>query len=154
MGWASIIIILLVGLALVALEIVALPGGVSGICGGLMVALGVWQTYAHHGTLAGNITLVSSLAVGVIMLVILMKSGTWRYFSLHEESDSRVNEAGQGKVAVGDRGTTVTRLAPSGNAMINNEIIEVHSDGQFIDEHTAVEVTEIEGYKITVKAVN
>jgi len=149
MSWIWIIVILLIGLALVALEIVALPGGVSGICGGVMAAIGIWQAYANHGTTAGNIVLLSSLVVVAVMLAILMKSRTWRHFSLNEESDSRVNEVED--ISIGARGKTISRLAPAGKAMFGSEIVEVHSIGDFIDEGVTVEVVEKEGYRITVK---
>ena len=153
MSWPLIIIILIVGLALIALEIVALPGAICGICGGVMVVVGIWQTYATHGSLAGNITLISSIITGFIMLVILMKSGTWKRFSLKEESDSKVNQIDSVAIAPGAKGHTISRLAPAGKAIINGEIVEVHSDGIFIEENKEVEVTEVEGYKITVKEI-
>ena len=150
MSWPIIIIIVLVGLALVALEIVALPGGVCGIIGGIMVAVGIWQTYASHGATAGNITLICSIVVGILMLVLLMKSSTWKRFSLKEESDSKVNQI-DSTIKIGDCGTTLSRLAPAGKAQIGNEIVEVHSDGPFIDENKPIEVIEIQGYKIIVR---
>ena len=150
MSWPIIIIILFVGLALIALEIVALPGGVSGIFGGIMVALGIWQTYANHGATAGNITLITSIVVGIIMLV---KSGTWKRFSLKEESDGQVNTV-DSAIHVGSIGTTISRLAPAGKALFGDSIVEVHSDDGFIDENTAVEVTEIQGYQILVKTTS
>lgn len=148
-----IIIVLLVGLALIALEIVALPGFVSGICGGVFVIVGIWQTYANYGSLAGNITLISSIVIGVVMLAILMKSGTWKHFSLKEESDSKVNQVDDSTIKPGAKGKSISRLAPAGKAMIDGEIVEVHSEGDFIDEGRDIEVTEIEGYRITVKEI-
>ena len=154
MSWPVIILILLVGLALIALEIVALPGAISGICGGTLVIIGIWQTYATHGSMAGNITLISSILVGFLMLVVLMKSGTWKRFSLKEESNSKVNQVDASTIAVGARGKTISRLAPAGKALIGHEIVEVHSDGAFIEEGKEIEVTEIEGYKISVVEIN
>lgn len=154
MNWPIIIIILLVGLALVALEIVALPGAICGICGGAMVVVGIWQTYANYGTLAGNITLIASLLTGLLMLVVLMKSGTWKRFSLNEESDSRVNQIDNATIKPGAKGNTISRLAPAGKALFGNEIVEVHSEEGFIDEGVDVEVIETEGYRIIVKKTN
>lgn len=151
MSWPIIIIMLLVGLAMIALEIVALPGAISGICGGILVIIGVWQTYASHGSTAGNITLISSIVVGIVMLAILMKSGTWKRFSLKEESDGRVNQVNSSTVQVGSVGKTLSRLAPAGKALIGGEIVEVHSNGEFIDENRDIEVVEIVGYQIIVK---
>lgn len=152
MSLPLIIITVLIGLALVALEIVALPGGVSGIVGGILVVVGVWQSYAQFGSTAGNIVLISSIVIGILMLAILMKSGTWKRFSLKEEIDSKTNQPEKQNITIGAQGKSLTRLAPAGNAIIDGEIVEVHSDGVFIDEGTPIEVTDIEGYKITVRS--
>ena len=151
MSWPLIIITILGGLVLVALEIVALPGAVCGIVGGAMVALAVWQTYANYGSTAGIITLLVSIAVGILLLVILMKSRTWKRFSLNEESDSRVNQIDATAVLPGAEGRTISRLAPAGKARIGGQIVEVHSNGEFIEPETQVVVTEIEGYRIVVR---
>ena len=151
MSWPLIIVLLLVGLALITLEIVALPGAVSGICGGILLVIGVWQSYASYGSTAGNITLLASIAVGAVMLAILLKSKTWKRFSLNEESDSKVNQVLSDSIKVGASGKTLSRLAPAGKAIFGTEIVEVHSDGEFIDEGSPVEITEIERYRIQVK---
>ena len=150
MTWPLIIIVLLAGLALVALEIVALPGAVSGICGGVLVFIGVWQTYVQYGATAGNITLIASIFAGIIMLVILMKSGTWKRFSLKEESDSKVNQL-EPQVKTGTRGVTISRLAPTGKALIDGQTMEVHAVNKFIDPDHEIEVVAIEGYRIDVR---
>ena len=150
MTWPLIILLLVVGLALVALEIVALPGAVCGICGGAMVAIAIWKTYAGYGSTAGIITLVASIVVGLLMLILLMKSRTWSRFSLNEESDSRVNQVADLGIQIGDTGITLSRLAPAGKARLRGEIVEVHSNGHFIDQGVAITVTEIDGYRVLV----
>ncbi len=154
MSWPIIIIVILVGVALVALEIVALPGAICGIFGGILLVIGVWQSYAQYGTTAGIITLLASIVVTIVMLVILLKSGTWKRFSLNESSDGKTNQIDNATVAVGSQGTCLSRLAPAGKAQFGNEIVEVHSEGEFIDEQSTVEVIAIEGYKIIVKKVS
>ena len=151
MSWFWIIVMVVVGLILVALEIVALPGLVAGLLGLAMVVVGVWQTYAAHGSTAGNIMLISSMATGIAILAFFMRSGTWHPFSLREEIDGRANVVDGNKIKVGSKGQTLSRLAPAGKALIDGEIVEVHSEGEFIDEGTEIEVTDIEGYKIIVR---
>lgn len=153
MTWPLILIVILVGLTLIALEIVALPGGVAGICGGIMLAVGIWQTYAHYGTTAGNIVLASSLLFEIVLILILLKSGTWKRIALKEQIDSRTNELDSNNVKVGMHGKSITMLKPAGNAMIGNTLTEVHSIGGSIKEGTEIEVVQVEGGKVTVKAV-
>ena len=153
MSWTAIIILLFIGLLLITLEIVVLPGAIAGIVGGVMLAIGVWQSYAMYGTVAGNIVLASSVVACILLLVFFMRSKTWRFFGLNTEIDSKVNTVDEEKLSVGARGKTISRLAPTGKANINGLIVEVHTISELIDENQEVEITKIEGYRITVKKV-
>lgn len=151
MSLPLIIIVTLVGIALVVLEIVALPGAICGIFGGLMMALGIWQSYAHYGNTVGIIFLLVSIFATVILLILMMKTGTWKRFSLNESSDGKTNQVESSGIAVGSRGTSISRLAPAGKAQFGDQLVEVHSEGEFIDESSPLEVIAIEGYKIIVR---
>ena len=154
MTWTAIIIILLVGMLLVTLEIVVLPGAIAGIVGGLFLAVGVWQSYANYGAMAGNIVLVTSIIVCVLLLVFFMRSKTWRFFGLKTEIDSKVNTVDENILPIGARGTTISRLAPTGKARISDQIVEVHTISEFVNENETVEIVKIDGYKITVKRID
>jgi membrane-bound ClpP family serine protease len=153
MTWTAIVILLLIGILLITLEIVALPGAIAGIVGVIMLSIGVWQSYATYGIVAGNIVLIVSVVVCILLLVFFMRSKTWRFFGLKTEIDSKVNTVDEDLLAVGARGRTVSRLAPTGKANINGQIVEVHTVSEFVNENEEVEITKIEGYKITVKRV-
>lgn len=148
---ALIIIVLAVGLILLTLEIVALPGGIAGGIGILMLAFGIWWTYKSYGNTAGSLVLVGCIALTVVFLVFLLKSKTWKKFSLKEESDSKVNQIDAKNIQVGARGKTVARLAPTGKALIDGEMVEVHAVNKFIDPDKPIEVIAVEGYRIDVK---
>lgn len=153
MTWTAIVILLLIGILLITLEIVALPGAIAGIVGLIMLSIGVWQSYATYGIVAGNIVLIVSVVVCILLLVFFMRSKTWRFFGLKTEIDSKVNTIDENLLTVGVRGRTVSRLAPTGKANINGQIVEVHTVSEFVNEYEEVEITKIEGYKITVKRV-
>lgn len=153
MTWTAIVILLLIGILLITLEIVALPGAIAGIVGLIMLSIGVWQSYATYGIVAGNIVLILSVVVCILLLVFFMRSKTWRFFGLKTEIDSKVNTIDENLLTVGVRGRTVSRLAPTGKANINGQIVEVHTVSEFVNENEEVEITKIEGYKITVKRV-
>lgn len=149
MNITLLIITLIIGMALLILEIVALPGGIAGIFGGLLLAFGVWQSYALLGFNWGTAILVGVVIFGIAMLIILMKGKTWKKFSLNEESDSTVNQE-PSTVKVGTRGKTIARLAPTGKALIDGELMEVHAINKFIDPDRPIEVVAVEGYRIDV----
>ena len=145
-----LIIVLVVGLLLLALEIVALPGGIAGAFGLLLTGFGVWQSYLMWGPRVGNIILCICAAITVVLLALFMKAKTWKRFSLSEESDSTVNQVDHVTLAVGARGTTVARLAPTGKALFDGQLVEVHAINKFIDPDRPIEVVSVEGYRIDV----
>ena len=148
MSTPLIIVVILIGLLLVVLEIVALPGAVAGICGGIFVAVGIWQAFEQLGSAWGSIMILASIVVGIALLVFFMKSKTWKRTSLHEAVDSKTNVV---PVAIGDTGRTLSRLAPAGKALINGQTVEVHTVSEFLDPDTSVRVIAVEGYKVTVE---
>lgn len=153
MNTTLLIICLLLGVILLTLEIVALPGGVAGVFGVLLIGLGVWQTYALFGTRVGTIVLLCAIALCVLLMVLLMKRKTWSRFSLNEEIDSKVNQL-EPVVKVGARGTTISRLAPTGKALFDGQQVEVHAVNKFIDPDHPIEVVAIEGYRIDVVEIS
>ena len=145
-----LIIVLVVGVLLLALEIVALPGGIAGAFGLLLTGFGVWQSYLIWGPQVGNTILCICAAITVVMLALFMKAKTWKRFSLEEESDSTVNQVDTSALAVGAKGTTVARLAPTGKALFDGQLVEVHAINKFIDPDRPIEVVAVEGYRIDV----
>ena len=145
-----LIIVLVVGVLLLALEIVALPGGIAGAFGLLLTGFGVWQSYLIWGPTVGNTILCICAAITVVMLAIFLKAKTWKRFSLNEESDSTVNQVDKTTLAIGAKGTTVARLAPTGKALFDGQLVEVHAINKFIDPDRPIEVVAVEGYRIDV----
>lgn len=152
MTWTIIAILIVVGFLFLLLEILVLPGtNVAGVIGFVLIAIGVWQAYAIYGSLAGSLTLVGSIVFSVVALYYSLKSGTWKRASLKRNIEGKVNLVDPNKLKVGDQGKTVSRLAPMGKAIINNEYFEVKTFGAYVDEGTEVEVISIDFNKITVK---
>ena len=145
-----VIIVLALGLLLLTLEIVALPGGIAGVCGFLLLGFGVWQSFLLWGMTVGTWVLIGSVVICALLLALFMKTKTWKRFSLNEESDSAVNQIEDPSITVGTRGTTVARLAPTGKALIDGKLVEVHAINKFIDQDRPIEVVAIEGYRIDV----
>lgn len=154
MSLTLLIIVMAVGLLLLTLEIVALPGGIAGVAGIGLMAFGIWRCYALYGICAGHWALLCCIGACVILLIVFMKSKTWKRFSLNDESDSKVNQIDTSSIHVGSKGRTVARLAPTGKALIEGKLAEVHAINQFIDPDKNIEVVAIEGYRIDVCEVS
>ncbi len=152
--WSVIIILILVGLALLVLEILVVPGtGVAGIIGFAVMAAGIWMAYTRQGVQAGHITLVVTLGVNLVGLVLALRSKTWKNAMLKTEINSKVNTIDSANLKVGDRGTTIGRCAPMGKAIFNEKFIEVNAMEEFVDPETEIEIIKISGNKIFIKQI-
>lgn len=151
MNWVIIITIILIGIIGLVLEFLVIPGGIVGIVSGLIIAGGIGLSYYHFGVTAGNITLIATVVAILVGIVLLLRSRTWKKLMLNTQIDSKVNEIDSAKIAVGQEGVSVSRLAPGGKALFNGEIVEVCSARDFIDENCPIVIVKIEGNKITVK---
>lgn len=152
MHWLLISTFIVIGLIFLALEILVIPGvGVAGIIGFILIAIGVWQAYAGHGMVAGHLVLGGTFIFTVLTLVLSLRGKTWRRFALSTAIDSKVNLIDEAKIKPGDTGKSVSRLAPMGKALINEEFYEVSTNGDFIDPQTEIVVLKIEYNKVIVK---
>jgi membrane-bound ClpP family serine protease len=152
MTWTIIAVLIAVGFLFLLLEILVLPGtNIAGVIGFVLLAIGIWQAYAVYGGTAGTMTLLSTLLLSGVALYFALKSKTWTKAALHKNIDSKVNTVDPEKIKAGDKGQTVSRLAPMGKAVFGGDYYEVNALGQFIDPGTEIEVVKIENNKITVK---
>lgn len=152
MGWGVIVFLIAVGIIAILLEILVIPGiGVVGIMGFVSVVFGIIQAYTVYGTLAGNITLIISVFIMVLMFVMSLRSKTWKRLMLNDSIDSKMNTIDETLIKTGSEGISISRLAPSGKARIEGELYEVHTLGEFVDENTELIVVKVNRNKIIVK---
>jgi membrane-bound ClpP family serine protease len=141
----------ILGLLLLLIEIFIVPGFIVGIVGFVMVAIGVYFTYNDHGKFYGNILLALITLVMTIVVVYAFRNGAWDIFSNKEIISGKANDIQELEVKIGDTGKTISALRPSGVADINNQRVEVHSEGSFIPSGAEVEVNKIIKNKIYIK---
>ncbi|HPE39593.1 MAG TPA: NfeD family protein [Bacteroidales bacterium] len=150
MNWLVIIFLILIGVLALVLELFALPGAIVGIVGSLFIIAGVVLSYIQYGALAGNLTLLATGLLIIVTVVLFLRSKTWKKITLTTQIDGKMNIQ-PSSLQEGMEGVTISRLAPSGKAIINNEMIEVFSSLDFIDQNMPIVITKIEGSKIIVK---
>lgn len=154
-GWLAIIVLILVGLVLIYLELIFVPGTtVLGLVGLALTIIGIYMTYERHGIASGSIVLVSSLFVTVGALVWSFRSNAWSKFSLKGKSNSKVNEHYVDDLQVSMEGSAVSDLKPIGKAEFNNKAYEVTSNGHLIESGTGVRIIRLLGNKIIVESIN
>ncbi|NEM96241.1 hypothetical protein GXP69_00915 [Pontibacter sp. BT327] len=152
--WVTVILLIVIGLVLIIVELVFIPGTtLIGILGFVLAGIGIWFGYATLGTPIGHIILGLTVLVSGVAFFYSFRGDSWNRFALKESIDSRVNEEYQHNLQLGETGITVSALRPQGMAMFNEQRHEVQSKGEFISSNTTVRIIKLNQHKIIVEAV-
>ena len=152
MSVTLIIVLIVIGLALLIVEVVVLPGiTVSGIAGVLLIGCSIFLTFKWFGSTAGTYALIGTSILFIIFLIYALRAKTWDRLSLHSEIDGKVNIVDTNDIKHGDKGTTVSRLAPIGKILIHGKIMEGKSEFGLIDENKEIEVVQVNVSTIIVQ---
>lgn len=155
MGAIAIILLIILGIILLLVEFLLIPGvSIAGI--GCLVAMvaAVILAFNSYGTLIGIIVLAAILILVPTLIYYLFKGKTISKMSLNSNIDSKVKNIGDDELKVGDIGVSIGRLAPLGKAKFNGISYEARSLGMYVDPKTKVKLIKIEGNTIIVEPIN
>lgn len=152
---AGIILLIILGIILILLEFLVIPGvTIAGIGGFILLVGGVYLSYHYYGVETGNYTLAGTAVLIVASIVLALRSRTWKKLMLRSSIDSKVNVIEEDKINIGDKGVTISRLAPMGKIQVNDEYYEAKTLNDFIDPNIEIVVKKIENNIIIVKPLN
>ena len=172
-GWLEVTLFGL-GVICVLLEIFVVPGfGVAGISGMVMMFLGLLlasqrftipETREQMMSMGGDaLTIFGGFTGFLIALVAISKYiGSIPGLSRLTLAPPALNAAqgsaipandvpGWQVIAVGDTGTAISPLRPSGKIQFQEQFVDVVSDGDFIDQGTEVKVVSKQGSHVVVR---
>jgi membrane-bound ClpP family serine protease len=150
------IILIVLGILLFVIEVLLVPGvTVAGVGGLILNAAGVIIVFVQKGPEIGLWVLLGTVLVSAFIIGMSLRARTWKRLMLKTNVDGTVDtDLTDDQVKAGDRGEAVTRLAPMGKIKINELVREAKSIEGYVDEHTEIEVVEVQGTKISVKPIN
>jgi len=172
------LVMFVLGVGLLLLEVFVVPGfgvfGISGILlmtGSLVMASQTFagmsageqfqETMTSLGTLVGAMATVIVVAstlnyflpsVPILKHLILTPPGQITEEGIATSLAQPATGHGQG-VTAGDRGTTTSVLRPVGKAQFGNQFVDVVSDGSFVECNSEIEVIQVAGNRIIVRAL-
>lgn len=179
-GLANIweIIFILAGFVLISLEIFVIPGfGVAGISGILLLLIGLLATFVPdepgrsvpfylpslpstvNGLKIALTTVVSSIIASLMGMAVLSRvlprTPMFRRIvpANPTPSEVAVDDPYWGLARIGDQGVAVGPLHPAGKARFAGELVDVVTQGEFVDNGTRVEVVERRGNRVVVRAM-
>jgi len=165
------LMIFLLGVALLAVEIFLIPGfGATGAMGIILMLFGLYMAlvrrpiprfsweldvfYQALYILAG--TIIASLVLAVILAKVLPQTKLFSRIAL--VAQERAEEGYEVKLPelaslLNKEGIAITPLRPAGKARIGDSLIDVISDGEFIERNERIRVARIEGNRVIVEKV-
>ncbi|HYG17337.1 MAG TPA: NfeD family protein [Ohtaekwangia sp.] len=153
--WIIILALLAIGLSLIIVELVFIPGTtIVGLLGLAFTIVGIVISYDHFGRETGLYILIGTAAMTAVALVYSFRSGAWTKFSLKTAINSKVNEGMTGALQAGDEGVTVSTLRPIGKALFNDQTFEVKTSGNYVEQGQRVRITHIDVSQIIVEPLN
>lgn len=153
MTLTTIIILILIGLVLIAVEIFLVPGTtVVGILGAACVATGMVFGFIQLETVTGWILFSITLVVCIVLGYFGFRGDTYQRFAVKSSIDGKIIDQ-VNTLHAGMQGVTITRCAPIGKAMFGKEMEEVYSVTEFIEPHSKIEILHIKENKIFVDVI-
>lgn len=171
------IVLIFVGLLLICLELFVIPGfGVAGVSGLMMVLTGLIATFVPdepgrsfprlfpalpttiHGLKLAIATLVSSMAASLIGMLMLSRFLPRvpifnKLVSVNPTpSQVAVEDPYRGMARVGDVGQAEGTLRPAGKARFGSVLVDVVTEGEYLETNCAIEVIERRGNRVVVRA--
>ncbi|RDV13823.1 hypothetical protein DXT99_17485 [Pontibacter diazotrophicus] len=155
LDWVTVILLIGIGLLLIIVELIFVPGTtIVGILGLILAAIGIWIGYTALGSTIGHIILASTVLVSALAFVYSFRSESWSQFALKGQNRGHVNEDNPHLLAVGEVGKTVSALRPQGTALFAERHHEVQTQGGFVAPNKAVRIIRISQNKIIVEEVS
>jgi membrane-bound ClpP family serine protease len=153
--WIVIISLLAIGLGLIIVELVFIPGTtVVGLLGLIFTIVGIVISYKYFGDDIGFYILMGTSVTTLVALFYSFRTGAWTRFSLKSTMNSKVNEGMVELLNIGDEGTTRSPLRPMGTAEFGNQNFEVRSLGSFVDTGIRIKIVQINSNQIIVEPIN
>ena len=163
------IIIFILGIILVLLEIFVIPGfGIAGITGAILIGMGFvfamldndyfnFEKVEMPDISGAVLTVLSGMLLSFVIILWLStqigKKGMFRKIALETDlSTSRSVDKNEFSL-IGQQGTTMTDLRPSGRIMIANEVYDAVSNQGYIDQGSPIIVIKFENMQLFVERV-
>lgn len=151
MIWFILISLLILGIILVLVEVLFVPGTtLVGVLGVLVTGVGIYYAFRSFDTNTALLILGITIIGNVLVIVYGFRSGSWDKFSLKDTHTSRSFDDRLLGLEVGQKGRTVSDFRPYGKVEIADKIYEAKSEIGFLSPGTEVYIEKLEDNRIII----
>ena len=151
---ALVVGLIVIGLCLALVEVFVIPGmGIAALLALAALAGAVVIAFWKLSTSAGLAAVGGGFGVVVLAVWLLPKTKAARAMVLQAQHTGRAaNQALQ--ELIGKEGVVVGPLRPAGSVDIDGKLVDVVSDGEYVERGVHVRVLRIEGARVLVEPLN
>jgi membrane-bound serine protease (ClpP class) len=159
-GYAALAFI--IGLGLLLLELLVIPGfGIAGVSGIMLMLGGIVFIFGKSYELMTAVfwlstSFIATVALGIGLMYMIPRTRTGKGFILSTELEKRLGYQASSeslKDYIGREGVALTPLRPAGAVIIGESRLDVVTEGGFIDKNTPIKVVKVEGAQLVVREV-
>ena len=149
------LLLFIIGLIFIILEFFV-PGGIIGSIGLIAVIGSLFMATDNNTLIAVSLLIAVMVSLTVSILLVKVFNKNMKFFKKMVLKDATTTEEGYvsnvNRVELlGKVGTALTPLRPAGIAYIDDERVDVVTEGSFIDQDSDVIVVKVEGSRIVVR---
>ncbi|MCC6556205.1 MAG: hypothetical protein IT372_24860 [Polyangiaceae bacterium] len=147
-----VILLMAVGVVLLALEILVIPGfGVVGLLGIAAVLAACVVAWTGLGAAYGLLSLGAGIAAAGLLFWLVPRTRAGKAMVLSEtQAGGRAASAGLAEL-LGREGRALTPLRPAGSVEIGDRTVDVVTDGVYVEAGAEVRVVKVEGARVVVE---
>lgn len=151
------VLLFISGVILILLEIF-LPGGIIGLLGLGAIIASLFLAAGSFTVMAVSLLIASAVSITAFILLTRVLGKRMKFFKKLILNDSTNTESGyvsnQTRTdLMGKVGVTFTPLRPAGTVIIDDERLDVVSEGSFTEKDKKVKVIKVEGSRIVVREI-
>ena len=155
MEWYLVLTLIGIGLLLLIIEIIFIPGtSVAGFIGFGLIVVGLLLSFNYFGSSAGWIVVGGTAVAAGLIFFWTFRTKPWRQFALKSSIQSKVNEGETAGLEAGIEGKTVSALRPMGKAELAGKMFEVTSLRGYIESNTKIRIIKVSPNQILVEPLN
>ncbi|WP_437827234.1 NfeD family protein [Sorangium sp. So ce1153] len=147
-----VVLLLVVGLVLLAIEVFVIPGvGLVGLLGGAAVVGAVAVAWATLGAAHGLLALGAGVCAAGLLFWAFAGTRAGQKMVLRETQRSGRGPDARLAALAGKEGRALTPLRPAGTVEIDDRAVDVVTDGLYVEAGTPVRVSSVEGNRVVVE---